>query len=300
MAKFQITPFPGLVENTEFNFGSLYLYNISNPPSYASIKENNATTGWGGASLVNWQIYDGDGSGANLVGHAQGMQIHAGASHQSFTLVFENGRFKGSTLYVVGQTVLVGQAGEWSIVGGTGDLAMARGVVKVKFHEKVKDGNTWELRFHGFCSMQSLPTLTKTGPWGGHGGSVTESEQPWRIESMTIVHEGIIAMFSCSYADLPGKRRTTGSWGGGNGIRTKVELGPREILKAVSGTYVSRNNGQTVIESLKFVTDEGTYGPYGRTTGTPFNADVPKDQSIVGFFGRADDTQLIAFGVYTV
>lgn len=80
----------------------------------------------------------------------------------------------------------------------------------------------------------------------------------------------------------------------------QVELGPREILKAVSGTYVSLYNGQTVIESLKFVTNEGTYGPYGRTTGTPFNADVPKDQSIVGFFGRADDTQLIAFGVYTV
>ncbi|KAF7004995.1 hypothetical protein CFC21_020149 [Triticum aestivum] len=91
MAKFQITPFPGLVENTDFNFGSFYLYNIFNPPSYASIKENNATSGWGGAGLVNWQIYDGDGSGAKLVGHAQGMQIHAGVKHQSFTLVFENG-----------------------------------------------------------------------------------------------------------------------------------------------------------------------------------------------------------------
>lgn len=83
---------------------------------------------------------------------------------------------------------------------------------------KLSDGD------HIYClsMIQSLPTLTKTGPWGGHGGSVTESEQPWRIESMTIVHEGIIAMFSCSYVDLSGKRRTTGSWGGGNGIRTKV------------------------------------------------------------------------------
>jgi len=301
MANFQITPFAGLLENTEFNFRSLYLHNISfgQKPTRATITSNHATTGWA-TFVVDWPIYDGTGPGAKLVGRAQGQQIFASSWSHSVMLQFANGRFKGSTLQLMGLSATIERPSEWSITGGTGDLAMARGVVKVKFHGVVKDGDTWELSFHGFCSMQSSPTLTKAGPWGGHGGSGTDSEQPWRIESMTIVHDGTISKFSCTYVDLSGKRRTTGSWGGGNGIPAKVQLGPREILKAVSGTCVSLNNGQTVIESLKFVTNEGTYGPYGRTTGTPFNANVPQDQSIVGFFGRADDTQLIAFGVYKV
>ncbi|KAF7004982.1 hypothetical protein CFC21_020138 [Triticum aestivum] len=302
MASFQITPFAGLLENTEFNFHSLYLHNISSGPNptRGAIINDNAINGWGQPFVVDWTIYDGTGHGAKLVGRAQGQQIYASKWSHSVTLEFTNGRFKGSTLQLMGLSATFEQPSEWSITGGTGDLAMARGIVKVKFHEMVEDGDTWELSFHGFCSMQSLPTLTKAGPWGGHGGSGTDSEQPWRIESMTIVHEGTIAKYSCTYVDLSGKRRTTGSWGGGNGIPTKVQLGPREILKAVSGTHVCLNNGQTVIESLKFVTNEGTYGPFGHTTGTPFKANVPEDQSIVGFFGRADDMQLIAFGIYTV
>ena len=79
----------------------------------------------------------------------------------------------------------------------------------------------------------------------------------------------------------------------------QISFGPAEFVKEVCGAY-GNHNGIVIVKFLTFVTNEGTYGPYGRTTGTPFNADVPKDQSIVGFFGRADDTQLIAFGVYTV
>jgi hypothetical protein len=75
-------------------------------------------------------------------------------------------------------------------------------------------------------------------------------------------------------------------------------------VKAVSGSYFNHNNGvttQTVVQSIKIVTNEKTYGPYGRTTfGTPFDANVPADKSVVGFFGRTDNRYLNALGVYTV
>uniref|UniRef100_A0A453AF97 Jacalin-type lectin domain-containing protein n=1 Tax=Aegilops tauschii subsp. strangulata TaxID=200361 RepID=A0A453AF97_AEGTS len=154
------------------------------------------------------------------------------------------------------------------------------------------------------CMIQSLPMLTRAGPWGGAGDYTTykdELEESWRIQSMTIVQDqGIIAMFECTYVDLSGKRRTTGAWGASHGHRVlnKIELGPQEVLQALSGTYVDHNE-ETVIESLKFVTNEDEYGPYGRTTGIPFNYDVPEDRSIVGFFGRHGG-KLIAIGVYMV
>jgi hypothetical protein len=73
--------------------------------------------------------------------------------------------------------------------------------------------------------MTQIPTLTKTGPWGGDGGSDADSVQPWRIESITIVHENVIGLFEYTYLDTSGKRHTAGPWGGGNGAnRTKVSL----------------------------------------------------------------------------
>jgi hypothetical protein len=84
----------------------------------------------------------------------------------------------------------------------------------------------------------------------------------------------------------------------------QIELGPDEIVKEVSGTIFNHFNGvtaQTVVQSIKIVTNEKTYGPYGRTTGgTPFNANVPEGSSVVGFFGRTDNRYLNALGVYTV
>jgi len=57
-------------------------------------------------------------------------------------------RFKGSTLQVMGVVV---EHGEWAIVGGTGELAMATGVIYKRFHEHNQDGNVMELTIQGFC-----------------------------------------------------------------------------------------------------------------------------------------------------
>jgi hypothetical protein len=47
-----------------------------------------------------------------------------------------------------------GNESEWSIIGGTGDLAMARGVVKRKQYKGVSNGDIQELTMHGYCRME--------------------------------------------------------------------------------------------------------------------------------------------------
>jgi hypothetical protein len=58
-------------------------------------------------------------------------------------------RFKGSTLEIQGATT-VEEEDEWAIVGGTGDLAMARGIIQ----RKRADGETVELTIDVFCRMK--------------------------------------------------------------------------------------------------------------------------------------------------
>jgi hypothetical protein len=54
---------------------------------------------------------------------------------------------EGSTLQVMGTAV---SGGDWAIVGGTGKLAMATGVIYKRFHKQNKDGNIMELTIRGF------------------------------------------------------------------------------------------------------------------------------------------------------
>lgn len=302
---FHAASFDGAVENTEFNYRSLYLHHIfSGPnPTQAGIVSKDATTGWGSTVVNNWPIYDGVGPDAKRVARAQGLHINAGSWHNTFTIVLETERFKESTLQVMGTDV---HEGQWSIVGGTGDLAMARGVIEKKLHEKTNGGDIIELTIHGFCRMQ-IPTLVKCGPWGGNGGSVVDSEKPSRIESITILYKGIIASFEYSYIDYYGNRRTSGPWGSKNPNRAEIVLGPGEIVTAMSGTVIKHDTPMgtkvDVVQTLEFVTNKKTYGPYGnldynKELGTPFSAVAPDGKAIVGFFGRTDDRYLNAIGVY--
>ena len=87
----------------------------------------------------------------------------------------------------------------------------------------------------------------------------------------------------------------------------QIMLGPGEIVTAVSGTVIKHDTyvgtKVDVVQTLKFVTNKKTYGPYGnldynKELGTPFSAVAPDDKAIVGFFGRTDDKYLNAIGVY--
>lgn len=297
-SNFQITPCVALVENNEINFRSLYLYHtyVGPKPNQSTIINANSATGLGSTAVNNWTVYDGLGPNATVVARAQGLHIYAGNWHNSFSLVFEVERFKGSTLQVMGISV---EQGEWAIVGGTGEFTMATGVISKKLHEQRNDGDIIELAIHAFCPRPkgSRSLLTKIGPWGGNGGTAQEiTEAPRRLESITVCSGVVVDSIAFSYIDHTGQKRTAGRLGGSGGNPNTIQLASSEFVKEVSGTF-GTYEGLNIITSLKFVTNVKTYGPFGQGNGTPFTVPVQDNSSVVGFFGRGGQ-YLDAVGVY--
>jgi len=78
---------------------------------------------------------------------------------QMFLIFFSDFRFNGSTLQIQGTSQI---NGEWSIVGGTGELTMAKGTVKRT--EISYTGNTRisELKIHVFFTPINPTSVSKT------------------------------------------------------------------------------------------------------------------------------------------
>lgn len=302
MANFQITQSPLPDENNEFNFSNLYLFHTHSGPNrnQFSVTSEDPATGLGQIAVNNWEIYDGVGESTTIVARAQGMHIHAGNWTNVFSIVFEDKRFKGSTLQVMG--ISVDENGEFAIVGGTGQFAMATGVISKKLHQRSNDGTIVQLTIHGFSPVLkgwSPPPsqVKKIEPLGGGGGVVQDiTEAPGRLESITVQSGVVIDAIAFSYVDQAGQKRTAGPWGGSGRNSETIQLGPSEFVKGISGT-VGLYRSCKVIASLTFVTNVRTCGPYGLGDGTPFTVPVEDNHSVVGFFVRSK-TYLDAIGVY--
>ena len=298
-SKLQITPCGMLVQGNQINFTKLYLHHTPAGPeqNQSAVTSNDKKTGLGCIVVNNWSVYDGIGSDAKLVAYAKGLHVFAGAWHNSFSLVFEDERLKGSTLQVMG---LIVEEGDWAIVGGTGQFAMATGVILKKMQEQKQYGNIIELTIHGFCPLLkgSQCPVTKIGPWGSsHEGTVQDiTESPKRLESITLYHGWSVDSISFTYLDHAGEKHKAGPWGGPGGDPIMIEFGSSEFLKEVSGTF-GPYEGSTVITSINFITNKQTYGPFGRQEGTPFSVPAQNNSSIVGFFGRSGK-YINAVGVY--
>ncbi|AQK57462.1 uncharacterized protein [Zea mays] len=99
----------------------------------------------------DWDLEDPCQNG-KIVAHAKGLHVQASREeaswHASFDIVFEQGSgLEGSTLQVMGPNVF---KGEWSIVGGTGKLTMARGVIYKKYLTTVDSTSKIDLQIHAF------------------------------------------------------------------------------------------------------------------------------------------------------
>ncbi|OQU88775.1 hypothetical protein SORBI_3002G093800 [Sorghum bicolor] len=300
MANLQVTPSAAaFAEWNELNLQGLYLYHtpLGTEANQAQVIDT-APIGIGATVVNNWAVYDGAGPDATLVARAQGLHIQAGNWVNSFSLVFENERFSGSTLEVMGITV---ETGEWAVVGGTGQFAMANGVISKKFHEQRSDGNIIELSVRAFCPVlkETRYAVTKIGPWGGMGGSPMDlTEASKRLESITVCSGMVVDSIAFSYVDFSGQKRSAGPWGGSGGNPETIQLAESEVVTEVSGT-VGNFYDNTVITSIKFVTNLQTYGPWGDGQDAPFTIPVQPGSGIVGFFARAGDC-LDAIGVYAL
>ncbi|XP_020197739.1 uncharacterized protein [Aegilops tauschii subsp. strangulata] len=324
---FKVTcDFGGTVENAKVNVGNLYLRQIfaGCNTNQSDVIQPNAATGLGKTVVNNWGIYDGTCSEAKLVAQTHGMHTLAGKWSNWFTLVFVVGRFKGSTLQVMGANDDCEES-EWAIVGGTGEFTMARGIINRRVHSVIGNTTTQELTIEFFCRMKEvvvcpptqiappaqiappteiiaptkIPAPIKQGPWGGMtGGSLHEmGGKSRRLESVTIYHHGVVEGLQFSYVDEDGQIHTTDTWGVNRGLFTnEIKFGPSEFVKQITG-------GGTLgswLTQFKIVTNTNTYGPFGTIPSQPFSYTVPENATVVGFFAETLNVFITRIGVYTI
>uniref|UniRef100_A0ACD5Z2V2 Uncharacterized protein n=1 Tax=Avena sativa TaxID=4498 RepID=A0ACD5Z2V2_AVESA len=302
----QITPFRGsALENTQFNLRNLFLHQIvsGDDRNQAILIDGKPTpsTNFGQTAVNDWAIYEGVGSDATLVARAQGMHMRADSFYNSFIMVFKAERFNGSTLEIMGASLEEISTNDWAIVGGTGVFAMARGVIERKEPEVTETGKIQELNINGFCRRKLA--WTKLGPWGNQGSSTHDiTEKPGHLVSVTIFSGVVFDAISFAYIDENGTSRTSGRWGGFGGNSTVIQLGSSEFVKGLSGTIVANYLGfLNIISSFKLVTTVRTYGPFGsQVGGTSFQASVPEDATIEGFFGSSNQIYMTSIGAYKI
>ncbi|RLM69689.1 uncharacterized protein C2845_PM17G14630 [Panicum miliaceum] len=146
MASYAITPVQSELKMT------LYNKEVYAGPDINGLRTTTGIQTMGTTWVFSWPVTDGPGPSAKIVGHLQGAGVQVANTpnyvwHYSLGLVFRDKRFNGSTLQISGTSQI---NGEWSIVGGTGELTMARGTVKRT--EISYTGNTGisELKIHVF------------------------------------------------------------------------------------------------------------------------------------------------------
>jgi len=301
LSNFLVTPYGALLESTELNFRNLYMHQILDV-NQAKIVDSNAQVGMGETAVNNWAIYDGKGSKAKRVASAMGMHMLSNHWYCSLVIVFDGEKFNGSSLQVMGVDVSDGIS-EWGIIGGTGEFAMARGVIRREFDRNISGGKSQKLTIHAFCVPRSFsdPEQNKDGPWGGEGdneGDYEEGQEPRRLLSVTIHSGFVVDALEFEYVDQTGQNRTYGPWGGVGGHKNTITLGASDFIKKISGT-TDMINGRKVVTSLLLLgNNDKTYGPYGKAQGAAFTSDrVPKTGYITGFFGTSS-RYLDSIGVY--
>uniref|UniRef100_J3N1U3 Dirigent protein n=1 Tax=Oryza brachyantha TaxID=4533 RepID=J3N1U3_ORYBR len=106
---------------------------------------------------------------AKVVARAEGFHMqtsYSGTSwYASFNIVFEDDRFKGSMLQVMGTTPAEGQ---WAMCSGTGEFALAHGIIKQKVIQSSPGENVKELHIHAFYTPMNntvVPGATDGKSW---------------------------------------------------------------------------------------------------------------------------------------
>ncbi|CAM0901706.1 unnamed protein product [Alopecurus aequalis] len=235
--------------------------------------------------IINWVVYDVATPVADTKPVARLQGIFFSASCSIVDVVFIDGRFP-STLKLAGQ---IEGPNEVAIIGGTGEFAMAQGIVKAKNLKRTSTGNLIEYQIRAMVPTLAKPNptpVTKDGPWGGNAGNELDvTELPVRLESLTIGSGDFVDSLEFSYVDKAGNRHTAGPWGGPGGDKATIQFDPTETVSKIVGT-TGDFEGNTVVTSISITTNKKTYGPYGKEKGKYFN-NTDGNSIIVGFYVRA-------------
>ncbi|TVU15724.1 hypothetical protein EJB05_39262 [Eragrostis curvula] len=122
--------------------------------------------GFGTTVISDWIVTENPGHGTTVVARAKGMHFLTSKTDNDnwVTLMiidFQGTRFKGSTIQVMG---FIPVEGQWSIIGGTGQLTLARGVVNHNIYQHVGSARTYQLNFRVFYTPlnATVPTGSNT------------------------------------------------------------------------------------------------------------------------------------------
>ncbi|XP_044969155.1 protein GOS9-like isoform X2 [Hordeum vulgare subsp. vulgare] len=150
--------------------------------------------------------------------------------------------------------------------------------------------------------------VTKSEAWGSNGNFVHDiNEKPLRLRSVTVRTSDLFDGIKFTYIDQTGQTRTENLWGfSQDGSEHTVTLGPSEFLKEVSGVIDNSNEPNYFVRSIKLVTNQREFGPFGGAQGgTEFKSRVPEDSMIVAFHGSSGDNwpghyRMHSIGVYSI
>ncbi|GAB4856113.1 Dirigent protein 19 [Ancistrocladus abbreviatus] len=98
----------------------------------------NTTTSFGRMRMIDNALTEGPELSSKLIGRAQG--FYASASLEEVALLmamnfaFEEGKYNGSTITVLGRNTVFSKVREMPVIGGTGLFRFARGYVEARTH----------------------------------------------------------------------------------------------------------------------------------------------------------------------
>ncbi|XP_006841304.2 dirigent protein 22 [Amborella trichopoda] len=119
-----------------------YFHDIVSGPKPTAIQvaradsTNKSATGFGAIVMIDDPLTEGPEVTSKLIGRAQG--IYASAAQEEVGLlmtlnyVFVKGKYKGSTLSILGRNAVFNGVREMAIVGGSGAFRLARGYALAK------------------------------------------------------------------------------------------------------------------------------------------------------------------------
>ncbi|KAJ4756784.1 Dirigent protein [Rhynchospora pubera] len=128
----------------------------------AVISPNAEYPNFGETRVMDVPLYDKT-TKDKIIGRAQGVSLQADLEQKafllSFNIEFETPDLKGSTLQVMGRwTPEMSTKVEWSVVGGTGNYTLAKGIVYGRMLSTGDDSVTWiELDILGYYAPLQKP-----------------------------------------------------------------------------------------------------------------------------------------------
>ncbi|GJN27883.1 hypothetical protein PR202_gb15943 [Eleusine coracana subsp. coracana] len=149
-------------------------------------------------------------------------------------------------------------------------------------------------------------SLAKIGLFGSTSGDNCDiTVAPLRLETITIHSGDVIDAIAFTYKDHNNVVHNVGPWGGSGGGIRQIQLEPLEFVTEIHGTYGPYTYGPhgrvEGITNLTFVTNRGSYGPYGvgkLDIENKFSVPVQNNGSIVGFFAHTGKYYVNGVGVY--